>query len=213
MTEKKHIHTTLEPDIHLKLKNLAAKHYGTASKLIEQAVQLLDVLHNDMDLKFDEINGLLEKMKIFKEGTATNRRGLDKKLIWLLMKTELGMVAVGKKTFLSYIAENPKKALKENIARDVIEWYCGHRFAEIPLKNMLLCIREIWGAANYFSDIAIQTPSENQYVVDFYHTFHDQRFSEYWADYFTVLLEDMGHTVTRYVLVQKFSLKIDCAEE
>lgn len=167
--ERYSIHTTVSKEAYIllekykdfkdKANNLTFK---KKSQIIETALELLDNYYNP------------EKDKL--------------QSIWNRAREDLNMVLVGKRTFLSYISGNYHKALEENIAIDIIEWYKGKRIHEMTLSELLEAIKCIWLAANYFYKIEIEVGSKGSYQVTFYHDFHSKEYSEYWGAYFSQLL-------------------------
>ena len=100
------------------------------------------------------------------------------------------MILVGKTTFLSYISGDYQKALKKNISIDVIEWYKGKNIEEIQLEEVLESIKNVWLAANYFFQIDIEIGSKGSYQMTFKHDFHSERYSQFWGEYFSILLQE-----------------------
>jgi len=134
------------------------------SKVIEKAIELLDNFYNpDKD---------------------------NLQSIWNRARFELNMVLVGKRTLLSYISGDYQKALRENIAKDIIEWYKGKNIKDMSLIEILKSIKDIWLAANYFYKVDVEIGNKGSYQITFYHDFHSERYSYYWGDYFTTLLQE-----------------------
>ena len=138
--------------------------FGKKSKVIEKALDLLDSYYNPQkdNLQF----------------------------IWNRARKELNMVLVGKRTFLSYISGNHQKALEENIAIDIIEWYKADRIENLDLKETLEAIKCIWLAANYFYKVDLEIGSKGSFQMTFYHDFHSEQYSSYWGKYFSALIEN-----------------------
>ena len=163
------IHTTISEKVNGILEKYADlkdsnnnKIYGTKSKVIERALELLDQYYYP------------EKSEL--------------QTIWNRARTELNMVLVGKRTYLSYISGDYKKAFRENIAIDIIEWYKNKNIVEMSLDELLDSIRNIWLSANYFFKIDIEVGSKGNYQMSFYHDFHSKRYSDFWGNYFSELL-------------------------
>ena len=165
------IHTTISErsneilDKLVEVKNDSdEKIYGNKSKVIEKALELLDQHHYP------------EKS--------------DLQMIWNRARNELNMVLVGKRTYLSYISGDHKKAFTENIAIDIIEWYKSKSFIDMSLDEVLDSIKNIWLSANYFYKVDIQVGSKGNYQMSFYHDFHSKRYSEFWGKYFSELISN-----------------------
>ena len=134
------------------------------SKVIEKAIELLENYYNP------------------------ERDNLQ--AIWNRARNELNMILVGKTTFLSYISGDYQRALKKNISIDVIEWYKGKNIEEIQLEEVLESIINVWLAANYFFQIDIEIGSKGSYQMTFKHDFHSERYSQFWGEYFSILLQE-----------------------
>ncbi|MHA1274732.1 MAG: hypothetical protein ACTSQS_15005 [Promethearchaeota archaeon] len=139
--------------------------FGSKSKVIEEALELIDKYNNP--------------------------EREDLQMIWNRAKDELNMVLVGKRTFLSYISGDYKRAFKENIAIDIIEWYKRKNIDEISLNELLESIKNIWLAANYFYKIDVEVGSKGTYQMSFYHDFHNEKYSNFWGNYFSELLSHL----------------------
>jgi len=166
--ERYSIHTTISKEAYAlldKYKGFKDKDnnltFKKKSQIIETALELLDNYFNP------------EKDKL--------------QSIWNRAREDLNMVLVGKRTFLSYISGNYQKALEENIAIDIIEWYKGKRIHEMTLAELLESIKCIWLAANYFYKIETEVGSKGTYQITFYHDLHKKEYSEYWGAYFSQL--------------------------
>ncbi len=166
---RKSIHTTISNESYELLEKYAAledknnqKIFGNKSKVIEQALELLDKHYNPEKNESQET--------------------------WNRLKEELNMVLVGKTTFLSYISGDYEKAFKKNIAIELIEWYKGKNIDDLTLNELLKSIKNIWLVANYFYKIDIEIGSKGTYQMSFYHDFHEKRFSDFWGNYFSELL-------------------------
>src|SRR4030043_1337536 len=115
--KSKHLHTTISAECFEKIKTLSKKH-GSHSKTIEKAIDLLE-LHEGLVI-------------------PENKQILDTDMIWGFMRSELNMVAVGKTTFLSYIDEIPEKAILNNSATEIIEWFYNYKkLTELSLEEVL----------------------------------------------------------------------------
>jgi len=169
-SEKIHIHTTIPTHI----KELIDKYsemedrdgnkiFGKKSKVIERALQLLDNYYNP------------------KEN--------DIEIIWCRAREELNMVLVGKTTFLSYISGNTKKAYKDNIAVEAVEWYNSKRIEEMDLDEFLMGLKGMWLVANYFRKIEIIKYDEGAIQMTFNHEL-TREYGKFWAGYFKSLLEN-----------------------
>jgi len=165
----KHLHTTI-PDVTFeKIKNLSGK-YGSHSKTIEKAIDLLE-MHDGLAI-------------------PENKQILDPDLIWGFMRSELNMVAVGKTAFLSYIDDLPEKAMTNNNATEIIEWFYNYKkLNDLTLKDVIKAIKVIWISANYFRSIRCERVEEGQYKMVFSHDTNSLKYSQYWAKYFQVFFE------------------------
>jgi hypothetical protein len=166
------IHTTISEKANEILKKYAnikddsgLKIFGNKSKVIERALELLDQYY-------------------FPEKS-------DLQTIWNRARNELNMVLVGKKTYLSYISGDYKKAFTENIAIDILEWYKNENIVDMLLNELLDAIKNVWLSANYFYKIDIEIGSKGTYQMSFYHDFHSRRYSEFWGSYFSELLTNL----------------------
>ncbi len=165
----KHLHTTISEETFKKIKKLSLKH-GSHSKTIEKAITLLE-LH---------------------EGSAIpeNRQILDADMIWGFMRSELNMVAVGKTTFLSYIDDLPEKAILNNNATEIIEWFYNYkRLTDLNLEEVIKAIKIIWISANYFRSIRCERVGLGHYKMVFAHDLNELKYSQYWGKYFQTFFE------------------------
>ncbi|MEX2683690.1 MAG: hypothetical protein Q6373_019100, partial [Candidatus Sigynarchaeota archaeon] len=162
----KNLHTTI-PDVTFgKIKKLSEK-YGSHSKTIEKAIDLLE-MHEGLAI-------------------PENKQILDPDLIWGFMRSELNMVAVGKTAFLSYIDDLPEKVMTSNNATEIIEWFYNYKkLNELPLKDVIKAIKIIWISANYFRSIRCERVDEGQYKMVFSHDTNSLKYSQFWAKYFQV---------------------------
>ena len=175
------LHTTLsEKALHLLEKYLspALKNneitYNSRAEIIEHALELLDKYYNPE----------LE----------------DRIMLWRACREALDMVAVGKTTFLAYISGDTTRAFKENIAIEIIEWYKKKKLSDLTLEEVLRAIKEIWIAANYFTNVEIEIGSQGNYQVQFYHNLRNQRYGEFWGQYFAEFLRNHKQCKTEVFL-------------
>ncbi len=164
------IHTTLSEDAvklldkYMQLKNDRGEPvYGSQSKVIEVALDLLDKHHHPVQE--------------------------DLQSIWNRARGELNMLLVGKATFLAYISGNYENAFEHNVATDILEWYAKKTIEEMSCKEILEGLRTIWIAANYFFEVKIEEKAGGGFDVSFYHDLHELRYSEFWGKYFATFIE------------------------
>ncbi len=170
MGKKQTIHTTLS---------------DKAINVLEKYQKLLDV--NGIPIYPTKTNIIEEALELLDNHYNPSKNDLQ--TIWNRAKKELNMVLVGKKTFLAYISGDFKRAFQENIALEIVEWYQGKFINEMNLEDLLNAIKNVWLAANYFYKIDIEKGSKGSYQISFYHDFHSKEYSEYWGNYFSVLLQ------------------------
>ena len=163
------IHTTISE----KAKNLLEKYltfkdkngvriYNSKSEILEHALELLDRYYSPESKEIPDL--------------------------WVAFREELDMVVVGKTTFLAYISGDYKRAFKENIAVEIIEWYKKKNMVDMSLYEILHAIKDIWTTANYFSKIEIEQGSKGTFQIYFYHNLRSKHYGEFWSKYFTELL-------------------------
>jgi hypothetical protein len=179
------LHTTISSvteDILVKYASLKDKNgkkiYGNKSKVIEKALDLLDKYHHPD-----------------KE---------DEQAIWNRVKNELKMLLVGKPTFLAYISGDHKKAYDNNIALDIIEWYTQKSIENLSLEAILNAIKKIWVAANYFYEIKIEKGNKGAYIMLLYHEFQNEKYGEFWGNYFSLLLSRQKNCDVEYFIRTSF---------
>ncbi len=143
---KSTIHTTIsEKTINILNKYLSIKDendeilYNSKAEIIEHALDLLDKHYNP------ELQNNLN--------------------LWKRFRNELDMVAVGKTTFMSYISGDYKRALKENIAVEVIEWYKRRNISELTLEEIIFALKDIWIAGNYFNKVEVEIGNKGSHQV------------------------------------------------
>lgn len=173
--DKHHLHLMISQELYHDLKSFALK-YGSIAKVIEDALLLLKIRDH-------EIQGL-------------HKAKLNSLQIWDLMRSDFNMMAVGRRTFLSYIDKLPTTPLKDNNALELIEWFYENTPVQnLSLKQILSAIKDLWLAGNYFRQINIEeippnSPTLSQiFKVIFHHDFNERKYGEYWAIYFKTLLE------------------------
>lgn len=206
-TDKKEriaIHTTISAEARdilekfSKKKGEDDKKLFTKRKIIENALKLFNKVQ-DYDEYFesgeDKMDDALEFFEKFQ-----NPQKDEKSNLWIRYRNELDMVSVGKTTFLAYISGDYKKALKENVALDILEWYTGNTIDKLSLKEVLEGIKALWLAGNYFTKITIEKSKEGKYVMFFYHNLRSKKYGEYWSEYFSVLLEENKSSEVDYVV-------------
>ena len=176
-SQKRHIHTTISNSTYDILKKLSLN-YGSISKVIEEAVDLLKVREH-----------LLEDIK---------KSDLDEYRLWHLMKYDFNMCAIGRTTFMSFIDKIPTEPQENNNCIDLVEWfYDNHPITKLTLYEILLAIKEIWIAGNYFWKIQIKITDETKkkplhaqkFEISFYHHFNQIKYGKYWSEYFKTVLE------------------------
>ena len=119
------------------------------------------------------------------------------------------MVAVGKTTFLAYISGDNKRAFKENIAVEIVEWYKKKNISEMTLVEVLHALKDIWIAANYFTNVEIEVGSKGSYQMYVYHNLRNKKYGEYWGQYFTEFLCNQKNCETElFVRNESFILRI-----
>ena len=157
--------------------------FKTKSKAIEKALELLDEYYNP-------------------------EKG-DLQTIWNRTRDELNMVLVGKATFLAYISGDYTKAFQENVAVEILEWYSRMSIVDMDFPTLLNAIKSVWLAANYFKRIELETGSKGTYHMFFAHDLHSKNYSEYWGNYFKILLEqEKGCTVEIFARASSLNLTI-----
>lgn len=168
----KHLHTTISEETFEKIKTLSKRH-GSHSKTIEKAIDLLE-LHEGLVI-------------------PENKQILDADMLWGFMRSELNMVAVGKTTFLSYINDIPERAIQNNNATEIIEWFYNYkRMTDLTLEEIIRAIKVIWISANYFRSIRCERIGPFQYKMVFSHDLNDIKYSQYWGKYFQTFFEKLG---------------------
>ncbi len=174
-TDRKHIHTTVSSKTYKMIETLAVK-YGTKQNVIEEAVKQLQIKNHNLD--------------------QLRKQDLDTFQLWDLMRDDFKMMAVARRTFLSYIAEIPDEPIKNNNALELIEWYYDNtNISDLSLFQILVGIKNLWLAGNYFRKVDIKSPAKleplkaKEFQMIFSHDFDDVRYGKYWAQYFKFVLE------------------------
>jgi hypothetical protein len=169
-----HLHSLIAESSYNDLKNLALR-YGSMARVIEEALTLLKIRDNDLNL--------------------INKTELEPFQLWHLMRSDFNMMAVGRRTFLSYIETLPEEPKNENNALELVEWYYNKTITELSLYEILNAIRAIWIAGNYFRTIIIE-PIDNpvpivslKFRMIFNHDFNERKYGQYWGEYFKTVLE------------------------
>jgi len=185
----KHLHTTISEETFEKIRSLSKK-YGNHSKTIEKAIDLLE-LHEGLAI-------------------PENKQDLDPDMIWGFMRSELNMVAVGKTTFLSYIDDIPEKAILNNIATEIIEWFYNYKkLTDLSLEEVIKAIKIIWMSANYFRSVRCERVGAGQYKMVFTHDLNDLKYSQYWGKYFQTFFETkLGKEVKILCRPQIFHMEV-----
>lgn len=176
------LHSKISENYRSKIKKMSLK-YGSIQKVIEEAVDLLQV-KCAMEDKF-------EKEKI-------ERSTMDEYRLSHLMLNDFKMMAVGRRTFLSYIESIPDAPIHENNAVELIEWFYDHKFhiTALSLFQILDAIKKLWIAGNYFTGCQIQaldgdkSQSSKKFKVIFTHDFNGKKYGLYWSKYFTYVLSN-----------------------
>jgi len=175
---RKHIHTTVSEKTYNILNNLAISSYGSVSNVIEQAVELIQIKEH-----------LLDDVK---------KSDLDEYKLWHLMRSDFSMVAVGRTTFLSFIDKIPTEPQENNNCIELIEWFHNNKtISTLTLYEILIAIRSIWIAGNYFKKIQIKVQDESEknkkygkkFDIAFFHEYTQIKYGKYWSQYFKTVLE------------------------
>jgi len=177
---KKHLHTTISAESFDVLQKLAHSR-GSIGKVIEEAVELAHIRESMAD---NSLKGLIQKSK------------LDEYRLSHLMLNDFRMMAVGRRTFLSYIETLPEAPIRENNAIELIEWFYDNKFQidSLSLGLILEAIKSLWIAGKYFTGVQIQPQDEQEvakarkFKVIFSHDFNEKKYGEYWTQYFTYVL-------------------------
>lgn len=188
---KAHLHTTIHPSTYNKLKELSLK-YGSMSQTLEHAIRLLTIHHEDSELLHEELE--------------------DTELANLL-QNKFNMVLVARRTFLSYIEKMPEDPIKDNNAKELVEWFTRKEITELTLEETMESLKKIWLAAKYFTDIIIEKiPLEGRksmkLKVTISHNFNVTKYGEYWSQYFKYFFESLGYKVDFKVRNESFYLFI-----
>ncbi len=175
--EKMHIHTTVSKKTQILLKKLAIS-YGSISNVIEEAVDLIIIRDHFLD--------------------DINKSDLDEYKLWHLMRTDFNMMAVGRTTFMSFIDKIPTEPQENNNCIELIEWFYNNKtISTLTLYEILIAIRSIWLAGNYFWKIQIKTQDKSEEIlkygkkfeIAFFHHFNQIKYGKYWSQYFKTVLE------------------------
>lgn len=168
------LHTTISNDTEFILNKYATlkdkegnKIYGNKSKVIEKALDLLDKYHHP------------EKE--------------EEQAIWNRSKNELKMLLLGKPTFIALISGNYNQIFEDNFAIDLIEWYTKKNIENLSIQDILNAIKHIWITGNFFYDVVIEKGNKGNFVMLLYHDFQNQRYGEFWGNYFTSFLSRQKH--------------------
>ena len=181
---RKHIHTTVSEKTYDILNNLALSSYGSVSNVIEQAVDLIIIRDHLLD--------------------DVNKSKLDAYKLWHLMRSDFSMVAVGRTTFMSLIDKIPTEPQENNNCIELIEWYYNNKtISTLTLHEILVAIRSIWIAGNYFEKIQLkqQDESENikkygkKFEIAFFHNYNQIKYGKYWSQYFKTVLEKSSFSI------------------
>ncbi len=184
----KHLHTTISTETFEKIKVLSKMH-GSHSKTIEKAIDLLE-LHEGLVI-------------------PENKQSLDADMIWGFMRSELNMVAVGKTTFLGYIDNIPEKAILNNNATEIIEWFYNYKkLTDLTLEEVIKAIKAIWISANYFRSVRCERVNPGHFKMVFSHDLNDLKYSEYWGKYFENFFQKLGIIVKILCRPQIFHVEI-----
>ena len=176
--KKVHLHTTISKKTQSLLKNLAFSSYGSISKVIEEAVDLIKIRDH-----------LLDDIKI---------SDLEEYKLWHLMRSEFSMVAVGRTTFMSFIDKIPTEPQEHNNCIELIEWFHDNKtISTLTLYEILTAIRKLWIAGNYFENIQIKSQDETEknpkygkkFEMAFFHNYTQIKYGKYWSQYFKTVLE------------------------
>ena len=198
------LHTKISEDYRAIIKNLALK-YGSIQKVIEEAIDLVQVK-----------NTMYDRFK----SSQIQRSTMDEYRLSHLMLNDFNMMAVGRRTFLSFISTIPEEPINENNALELIEWFYDHKFqiGELSLYKILNSIKKLWIAANYFTNCQIKALDGNELhssqdlKVVFTHDFNESNYGHYWSKYFTQVLTSPPNSFIIYDLVVRnqsfyFSIK------
>ncbi|MHA1584503.1 MAG: hypothetical protein ACTSWL_04555 [Promethearchaeota archaeon] len=168
--EKIDFHTKIYKDDYRMIKTLALK-YGNIQKVIEKALKLV---RSKEAITSANISDKIRKDK------------MDNYLLASIMHQEFQMVYVGRRTFLSYIKKIPQTPIEENNALELIEWFYNDEkpISELSLEEILIAIRNLWIAGNYFKNISIKPLNTDGFKIVFYHDFNDTTYGNYWIRYF-----------------------------
>lgn len=189
-TRKPRLHTTISEETESLIEKYASLKdvngdifYGNKSRVVEKAIELLDKYHNPE-------KGELES-------------------IWNRAREEVNMTLISKHMFLSFMKGDYKSTINENMAIDIIEWYKGQYIEDIPTKELLEAIKNIWLAANYFTRISITEEGKYEFQISFYHDYNNRDYSDFWGKYFTMLfLKRKEYDVEYFTRISSLLLKI-----
>ena len=149
----------------------------------DESFEIIQKYENEYGSKSAVVDTALRVFKKFKKPYLDEVIGA-----WCRARNELNMVLVGKTTLLSYISGNYREAYEKNIALEVIEWFLGKKKEDMEFEEFLNGLKGMWHIANYFYSIEIDKNQEEAFQITFKHDL-TQEFSEFWAEYFQILLK------------------------
>lgn len=195
--KKRHLHTTISEHT-FEMIDILAQKYGSKQSVIEEAVKQLQIKDHQV-----------ENIK---------KQNLDIYQLWHLMRDDFKMMAVGRRTFLSYIADIPQEPIHNNNAIEIIEWYYNNmQISDLNLYQILEAIKNLWIAGNYFRKVDIKIPKDteplkaNKFQMIFSHDFDNLQYGKYWSQYFKFILEHelIGAKVKYQTRNQSFYMEIE----
>ena len=167
-------------------------------RVSEETYNSIEDLTEDYGSKWKVIEEAIDFFKKYKKNWDDDQK------IWNRARKEMDMLLVGRTTFQSYISGNYETAWKENIATKVIEWITHKHLDDLDLKETLNAIKDMWKAANYFKHVDIKEKmGDDAFVMTFYHTFN-QKYGEFWSNYFKVWLENNKKCKITYSIEREF---------
>ncbi len=176
------LHSKISEEFRPIIKKLSFK-YGSIQKVIEEAIGLIQV-KCAMEDSFER-----EKIE---------RSSMDGYRLSHLMLNDFKMMAVGRRTFLSYIESIPDAPIHENNAIELIEWFYDHQYhiTALSLYQILEAVKKLWIAGNYFTGVQIDPLDGNlgqaskKFKTIFTHDFNETKYGTYWGKYFTHVLRN-----------------------
>lgn len=185
MSVKKHIHTTIKPELYQKIVDLSQKRGERLNEVIEKAVE--HYLHASPEMS--EIDRL--RVEVFKV---------------------MDVCIISKEQLRAIFESGPESAIENNANEIAVEWITSKPLEKLTLKEAIEAIEKIWFVCDRIRKLEIVEHKDGSISLFFFSKMASSKIDEIWGRQLKYFFEkNFGVSVTLSLRSQGFILKITCS--